>query len=144
MGMFQQAGNSFDVTGICLGIVGLVLLTGYIAFAALVTHRGNFYQARRWKGAILISSIPMVPVLGVLAYLFIVPNWRAWSSEGVVQIAGHIVQTVMAALALIAPVLFPATWKTWDRLRWSVQAEDFLDKIWKDPNKGHRSPFQEI
>ncbi len=144
MSIFQQARNSFDVSGICLGTVGFILLVGYVVFAFLVTHRGDFYQIRRWKAAICFSSISMALILVVVVYIFVTPGFSAWSSESMVEIAGHILGTLMATLVFIVPVLFAATWKIWDQLRWSVQADDFLDKIWKDPNKEHRSPIQEI
>jgi hypothetical protein len=60
------------------------------------------------------------------------------------EIIGAIVAGFFPTLALIIPPLFAIAWGTHNQLKWWLNTDDFLDKIWKDPNKGHKSPIQEL
>ncbi len=140
----QQVERFYDLTLVCFTIAGLTLLAGYIAFAHFVTHRGDFYHRRRWKTAIWFAVVPTVIVSGILLYLSIVDDIGTWTSRNMLDRAGSIIESVMSTLALVIPLLFVLTWGAHHQLKWWFNSDDYLDKIWKDPSKGHKSPVQEI
>ncbi|HPH98494.1 MAG TPA: hypothetical protein PKW33_20840 [Anaerolineaceae bacterium] len=45
--------------------IGWIFLAGYIVFAIFVTHRGDFYQRRQWKGAICESILILMALVTV-------------------------------------------------------------------------------
>ena len=142
--IFQQGGNSYDITLICMSAIGGILFVCYIVFAYLVTHSGDFYHVRRWKAALWFAGIPGV-ILSVLFIFFsitaIVSNTIGKNTS---EIIGQVIGVIFSSLTLIVPFLFLVTIGTHHQLKWWLKSDDYLDKIWKDPNKGYKSPIQEL
>lgn len=140
----QHPWTGYDLTAICANAGGLVLLVSYIGFAYLVTHSGDFYRRRRWKAAVWFAGVPTGIASLVLLYLTIAPGFDAWSSKSIVAIAGLVSKAALPILSLAIPLLLIITWGTHQQLKWWLNSDDFLDKIWKDPNKDHKNPVQDI
>ncbi len=153
MGIFPQAGNTYDLIGICVGTVDFILLAIYVGFAYLATHRGDFYEVRRWKAAIwaacIFGAVVLAVFLGAVMLAFIL-NVSTLSliagglRKDSVAVGSMMLIVALPAVCLITLSMFLVTWGVHRRLKWWLDSDDFLDKIWKDPNKGHRSPIQEI
>ncbi len=144
MGIFPQEGSTYDVTGICVGTVDFILLAIYIAFAYLATHRGDFYEVRRWKAAIWAACIFGAVMLAFILGLSTFPLIAGGLLKDLLEIGRLILIVTLLAACVIVPSMFLVTWGVHRRLKWWLDSDDFLDKIWKDPDKGHRSPIQEI
>jgi hypothetical protein len=142
--MFQQGEKSYDITLLCMSAIGLILLVGYIAFSYFVTHRGDFYHIRRWKASIWLASI-FGGILGVPVFLLSIAALIASSSaKNIFEIIGVIIGGFLSIIAFILPFVFMVCIGTHHRLKWWFNSDDYLDKIWKDPNKGYKSPIQDI
>jgi hypothetical protein len=115
----------------------------YVGLAYVATHNGDFYQVRRWKAALWFANIFGV----ILSALFIFFSVTAVGSSAVeknaYEIIGQIIGVVFSSLTFIVPFLFVVAIGTQRELEWWPDSDDYLDKIWKDPNKGHKSPIQE-
>jgi hypothetical protein len=120
---------------LCLGIGEFILLVIYAVFAYLGSRRDNFYQARRWKAAVWTSILIgfLIP-LGICT-MEILSAYK----DSITLNSDSLIATVGLTLALVIPLMFIITISTYNRLAWS---DDLLDKIWKDPNKGKKSPIQ--
>lgn len=142
--MFQQGENSYNTTLLCMSVIGSILLTGFIAFSYFVTHQGDFYHIRRWKAAIWVAGI----FGGSLAVpLFLLSSAAISSSsltKNVFEVIGTTIGGLFSILAFILPFVFMVCIGTHHQLRWWLNSDDYLDRIWKDPNKGHKSPIQDI
>ena len=142
--MFQQGENSYDITLLCMSVLGLLLLIGYIAFSYFVTHKGDFYHIRRWKAAIWFAGI-FGGILGVPLFLSSVAAiGSASSTKNVFEVIGTTIGGLFSILAFILPFVFMVCIGTHHQLKWWLNSDDYLEKIWKDPNKGHKSPIQDI
>jgi uncharacterized membrane protein YesL len=136
--------NAVDVTLLCMNIIGIVLFIGYAVFAYLVTHKGGFYQIRRWKFGLWVANI-----LGlVLLAIFLFPSIRTIlsnsSEQNTIDLIGLVISAILSALIYIIPFLFIIACGTHYQLKWWLTSDDFLDRLWKDPNKGHKSPVQDL
>ncbi len=139
-----------DITPFCCGSLGITLLVGYIVFAFSVTRHGDFYQVRRWKASILaavISSILFiigyfaafaVPILGAL---FTNPDLLFNMKIDKQFLTGYL-ELILFGLVILMPFMFIGTLGTYYRLKQWLTSDDFLDTIWKDPNKNKKSPIQ--
>jgi len=123
---------------LCLGIGELALLLVYVIFAYSVTHSDDFYQARRWKAAILISIISGILILVMICTLIFLFSYDEITKVRTMNLDSLIV-TVTFTLAFVIPLMFIITVASYNRLVWS---DDLLDKIWNDPSKGKKSPIQ--
>ncbi len=124
--------------------MGILLLVGYLGFAYFATHNGDFYHNRRWKAAIWFSAVPTSLGASILVYFSVASSLNVLGSKSALEIAGVIVMAVMSTLVLAVPFLFFVTWGMHHQLKWWFNSDDYLDKIWKDPNRGHKSPIQEL
>jgi len=124
--------------------MGMVLLISYFGFAYWVTHKGDFYHIRRWKAALWVAGI-----LGII--LFVIPPFSPIptiispsSGKNLFEFIGLIVNALFSTLVFVIPLLFVITIGMHHGLKWWLNSDDFLDMIWKDPNKGHKSPIQDL
>jgi hypothetical protein len=128
--------------------IGLILLVGYIAFSYFVTHRGDFYRIRRWKASIWSASIFgcfLGGILGVPLYLgSTVAIISSSSARNIFGVIGVTIGGFLSLLAFILPFVFMVCLGTHHHLKWWLNSDDYLDKIWKDPNQGHKNPIQDI
>jgi membrane protease YdiL (CAAX protease family) len=137
--------SPFDVSYICFTFVGVAFLISYIVFTYFVLHRGDFYHIRRWKAAIWAAVISVVLFSAFLfAFLFFqgIKSPLANSSKDVAEIIILLIGTFLPALVIFVPLLFLITLGTHHQLKWMLNSDDLLDKIWPDPNKGNKSPIQ--
>ena len=142
--MFQQGENSYDVTLLCMSAIGLILLIGFIAFSYFATHKGDFYRIRRWKAAIWFAGI-FGGILGVTFFFFSIAAIDiSLSTKNVFEVIITTIGGFFSILAFILPLVFMICIGTHHQLKWWLGSDDFLDKIWNDPNKGHKSPIQDI
>jgi hypothetical protein len=133
--------NSVDVSLLCVNVIGIVLLIGYLVFAYLVTHKGDFYYVRRWKFALWVANIIGL----VLLALFLFPSINLISSNSIQgSLFGIAVSAFLSTLTYIIPFLYVVVIGVHYQLKWWLNSDDFLDKIWKDPNKRHKSPVQDL
>ena len=123
---------------LCLGIGELALLLVYVIFDYSVTHSDDFYQARRWKAAILISIISGILILVMICTLIFLFSYDEITKVRTMNLDSLIV-TVTFTLAFVIPLMFIITVASYNRLVWS---DDLLDKIRNDPSKGKKSPIQ--
>ncbi len=142
--MFQQAENYYDLTTLCISSTGLILVISYIASASLVMHNGDFYRIRRWKASICFAVIPTGVASAVLTYYSIAERISTLSSKSTLAVGGAIIASVMLPLTLAIPFLFIVTLGVHHQLKWWLNSNDYLDKIWKDPNKAHKSVIQKL
>src|SRR5512145_558153 len=131
--IFQQGGNSYDITLICMSVIGLVLLISYVVFSYLVTHRGDFYHVRRWKAAIwcggafgLIGSI-------LLIILLVTSTDSKAVEKSTCEVVEQVIGWIVFNLILFIPFLFMVTIGMYYQLTRWLNSDDYLDKIWKDP-----------
>jgi len=136
--------NSIDVTLVCLNTMGVVLFISYLVFTYLVTHKGDFYHIRRWKAALWVAGIPGVMLSAFLLLPSIPVVVSNSPGKNLFEFIGLIIGAIFSTLVLVTPLLFVIAFGTHYRLKWWLNSDDFLDKIWKDPNKGHKSPIQEL
>jgi hypothetical protein len=136
--------NTIDGNLICLSGMGIVLFLAYAAFAYMVTHQKDFYQSRRWKAALWFTTISGVIVFVFLMVASVSSMASDLAKKSVFEIIGSLIGAFFSMLALVMPPLFFIAWGTHHQLKWWLNSDDFLDKIWKDPNKGHKSPVQEM
>jgi hypothetical protein len=141
---FQQGENSYDITFICMSTIGLILLIGYIAFAYFVAHKGDFYNNRRWKAAIWLASIFGVVLSASLLLFSIIAIISSAPGKNIFEVIRRMLGVFSFTLAFIIPFVFIVCVGTHHQLKLRLNSDDYLDKIWKDPNKGHKSPIQEI
>jgi hypothetical protein len=142
--MFQQGQNSYDITLLCMGAIGFILLIGYVGFSYFVTHKGDFYHNRRWRAAIWIADI-LGGILGVPMFLFsITAIVNGSSAKSIIEVIGLMIGGLFSILAFILPFVFMVCVGMHHQMKWWLNSDDYLDKIWKDPNKGNKSPIQEI
>ena len=127
-----------------MSIVGAILLISYVVFAYLVTHRGDFYQVRRWKAALWFAGLPGVILSAILLFSSITTIVRNSVEKNADELIGSVFGAVFSAFALIVPFLFVVTIGTHHQLKWWLNSDDYLDKLWKDPNKQQKSPIQEL
>jgi cation transport ATPase len=142
--IFHLGEGSYDITFICVTLVGVILLVIYILFAYRVTHKGDFYQIRRWKASIWLASIltvSMYILLGTFLITLIVINA---SEKNVYEIIRLMVVGFFTTLIFSIPFQFIISIGTHYKIKWWLDSDDYLDKIWKDPNTGHKSPIREI
>jgi hypothetical protein len=138
---------------ICAGF-GWILLTGYALFAIYVTRYGDYYKIRRWKTAIWISIMSAVLVLVIIIVYFegaIVINSLLFQNPGLlfgtkVDYIFHLFRSIIDLLLIfplfLTPYLFMFTIGEYYQLKWWLTSDDYLDKVWKDPNRPNRSPIQ--
>ncbi len=136
--------NSIDITLICWNIMGIVLFISYLVFTYLVTHTGDFYHIRRWKAALWIASITVIIFVAFFLFSSVQENVNHSSTKNLLEFIGLVSGSFFPTLALAVPLLFVIAVGMQHRLKWWLNSDDFLDKIWKDPNKGHKSPIQEL
>ena len=142
--IFQQEGNSYDITLICMSAVGVILFVSFAGFTYLVTHSGDFYHVRRWKASLWFACTFGV-ILSVLLIIFsIQPIVSNTVERNTYEIIGQVIGVIFSSLTLIIPFLFLITIGIHYQLKWWLNSDDYLDKIWKDPNKGHKSPIQDL
>lgn len=148
MTVFQQGGDSYDVSLLCMSTVGIILLISYVVFAYLVTHQGDFYQVRRWKAAIwaagIAGSVIAFPIIVVLIFSLIAASANPREGTGFIEAVGAVMGLFFGGFTLLVPFLFMVTFGTYYQLKRWLDSDDILDKIWKDPHKGHKSPIQEL
>lgn len=156
--LLKQGENSCDITFICLSMIGVILTVSYILFAYWVTHKGDFYHNRRWRGAVLVAGISsiLIPLSFSLVILSVILSSSKsifelygtiialLSRKNLLEIIGLIIGLFFTFLIIVIPYLYVVTLGIHFRIRRSIDSDDYLDKIWKDPNKGHKSPIQEI
>jgi len=142
--IFQLGGNSYDLTLICTSANGVILFVSYVGFAYLVTHSGDFYQARRWKAALWFAGIFGVILSALLIFFSITTIVSSTVERNTYEVIGQVIGAIFSSLTLIVPLLFVTAIGTHHQLKWWLNSADYLDKIWKDPNKGHKSPIQEL
>ena len=123
---------------LCIGIGEFILLIVYAIFAYLGSRRDNFYQARRWKAAVWISIISGLVIFAMIFAPVIIFTYNDFVETSTLHL-DSIFATITLILAFVLPLMFIITLSTYNRLVWS---DDLLDKIWKDPNKGNKSPIQ--
>jgi len=126
----------------CWNTFGVILLISYIIFCFSVTRKGGFYEIRRWKASIWFALITDV-LLWLYLLLFFEPvksNIPSNYYELIVAIPNFLILT----LAIHMSFLFIATIGTHFELKRWLNSDDYLDKIWKDPNKARKSPIQEL
>jgi hypothetical protein len=140
--LFQDAQNPDIANYFCWNALGIVLLIGYIVFCYLITHKGNFYQIRRWKASFWLATIFNIGILSVMFAVFkpLANN----SSLNIFQVVGSILEFLLSTLTINIPFTFMATIGTQHQLKWWMNSDDYLDKVWKDPNKRHKSPIQDL
>jgi len=142
--MFGQGGNSYDITLICMRMIGIILFISYVVFAYLVTHRGDFYHIRRWKAALWFAGFPGIILSALLLFSSITMTVGTATGKDPLEVIALVFSVIFSALSLIGPFLFVVTIGTHQQLKWWLNSDDYLDKIWKDPNKGHKNPIQEL
>jgi hypothetical protein len=135
-------------------VIGLISLASYTFFAALITRQGDFYRIRRWKAAICCALIGAViaVVIAVFCFALIVlknssflqnPDFLAEINlENVFQFLFSISKAFLTLAPCLTTMLFVVTFGTYSRLKWWLNSDDYLDKIWKDPNRNKKSPVQ--
>jgi hypothetical protein len=123
---------------LCIGIGEFILLIVYVIFAYLGSRRDNFYQARRWKAAVWISIISGFLILAMICAPAIIFTYNDFVETSTLHL-DSIFASITLILVFVLPLMFIITLSTYNRLAWS---DDLLDKIWKDPNKGNKSPIQ--
>ena len=136
--------NSVDVTLLCVNIIGIVLLIGYAVFAYLVTHKGDFYHIRRWKFALWVANILGLVLLAIFLFPSITTILSNSSEQNTIDLIGLVLSAILSALTYIIPFLFIIAFGTHYRVKWWLTSDDFLDRLWKDPNKGRKSPVQDL
>lgn len=114
-----------------LGIVDLILLVGYIVFAIFVTNRGDFYQTRRWKGALLVSAIFCFFSLPIIVF-FAVVTLTVFPLEENASLIDNLSVILMLSLAFFVSYSLLMTLAAHNRVG---PKEAFLNKLWKDPNQ---------
>ena len=120
------------------GISEFVLLLGYVIFAYFVTRKADFYKARRWRAAILISVISGFLITALICIPLLLSSYDT-STKSIILNFDSMIATVICALAFVIPFMFLITVTSYSRLAWS---DYLLDKLWKDPNEGKKSPIQ--
>lgn len=139
---FQDGQNPNVASYLCCNSIGVVLLIGYIVFCYLVTHNGNFYQIRRWKAGIWLANISNI-FLVLVMFVSFKPLANS-SSLNIFQVIGKILEFLLSTLSINMLFIFNVTIGFQYQLKWSLNSDDYLDIIWKDPNKGHKSPIQDL
>jgi hypothetical protein len=142
--IFQVGKNSYDITLICISSVGVILLVGYAGFAYLVTHSGDFYHVRRWKASLWFASIFGIILSALLIIFSIRPIISSAVERNTFEVIKQVIGMIFTGLTLIIPFLFVVTIGTHHQLKWWLNSDDYLDKVWKDPSKGHKNPIQEL
>ena len=140
--IFQQVQNSYDVTLLCMGIAGGILWISYFIFVYWITHTGDFYKIRRWKAAIGLAGITTAILL--LLFLFILFINIDLSGRSSFDIAKTVIRLLFAGLILAIPFIIVVTIGAHHQIKWWFLSDDYLDKIWPDPNKGHKSPIRDL
>jgi hypothetical protein len=136
-----------DISLIVFGGCGLVLSVVYVVFAFLVTRQSNFYKARRWKAAVGLAVLPSVFVVVMITAVSVVSSGmtfiRDFASGGTsfLQLLGWVFEYLVYWSLCLTPFWFIVTLGTYYRLTGWMNSDDYLDKIWKDPNQGHKSPI---
>jgi hypothetical protein len=125
-------------------IIGIVLLIGYFVFAYLVTHRSDFYHARRWKFALAVTNILGLVILAILIFPSLTTIFNKSPGINIIELFGLAIGTILYDLTFIIPFLFIVAIGTHYQLKWWLNSDDFLDRLWKDPNKRHKSPIQDL
>jgi hypothetical protein len=143
-----------DPDYIYVAIGWVILAGGYTLFAFYVTRHGDFYNIRRWKAAIcvaLLSAILLMMVIYILVgrtilinpTLFQTPNMSlGMKLITVFQSFKNMITKLIVFLPCLTPYIFLVTIGTHHQLKWWLISDDYLDKVWKDPNKNNRSPIQ--
>jgi hypothetical protein len=132
--------------------IGCISLAVYAYFAYYVTRNGDFYKVRRWKAAIWTALLSIVILLSLFAFVGILGIISTIIENPTISF-GTIIKDFFQMLKLasfelivlspcLAHILFVITIGTYYRLKGWLQSDDYLDKIWKDPNRGKRSPLQ--
>jgi hypothetical protein len=87
-------------------------------------------------------------IFGVILYaffiIFSIPTTLGSVERITFQAIGQAIGVIISGFTIIIPVLFVSAIGTHHQLRLWLNSDDYLDKIWKDPNKGHKNPIQEI
>lgn len=142
--VFQIGQNSYDITYICVSAAGIFSLASYIGFIYISTHNGDFYRIRRWKAASWVSIIPSIILLVFLLFVSTKSVLNNSPAQSIFELLGLIVGIFFSTIALITPFTFVFTLGTHYQLKWWPSSETYLNKIWEDPNKKHKSPIQDI
>ena len=124
----------------CLGGSEFILLVVYAIFAYRGSLRDNFYQARRWKTAVWISVISSFIILALVCAPVLWSTYQRFMETKVLNFE-PLWATISMILVVVIPLMFMMTIGAYSRLAWS---DYLLDKIWKDPNKGNKSPIQPL
>jgi hypothetical protein len=123
---------------LCLGGSEFILLIIYALFAYWGSRRDNFYQARRWKASVWIAIISSFMILALICLPVLWSIYKNFVETHALNF-DSLWATISTLLVIVIPLMFIITISAYSRLAWS---DDFLDKIWKDPNKGNKSPIQ--
>ena len=135
---------------------GGVFLFIYLLFAFYVTRHGNFYKIRRWKAAIWVSLLSVILPVAIISIsiggtfemnspLLKSPNlFFGTYVVNLLQWLKSTIQKLLVFLPCLTPFLFVVTIGTYYQLKWWLDSDDYLDKIWKDPNRNNKSPIQWI
>jgi hypothetical protein len=143
-----------EINIVFCGGIGLLLLVSYLLFAFYITRHGDFYQIRRWKAAIWSSVLMSVLFVVIMIIMFVAIF--VFSSpllqnpvllfetidENYFQIYTGIIAAFLGFFPCLTPYLFLTTIAIHYKITLWLTSDDFLDKIWKDPNRGHKSPIQ--
>ncbi len=150
--MLVQIQNGSNFVG--LACIGSFLLASYSLFAFYVTRHGDFYMIRRWRAAIwtslfstilflVIFNICVVGVIGINSPILKYPNLLSGTLvKNIFLILKFSLDLLIVFLPCLTIFLFIITIGTYYRLKWWLNSDDFLDKLWKDPNKNRKSPIQ--
>lgn len=147
--MFYQGQEPTDITAYCFGFAGIVMLTVYAVFVGYMTQHGDFYQKRRWKASILaaiLSSALFIVVILISLSIPIIGQFLKKPAplfEHEIRPTGYLYFELISILLVCwMSFMFIVTFGTHYRLKWWLNSDDFLDKIWKDPDKNRKSPIQ--
>jgi len=116
-------------------------------FAYWVIHRGKFYHIRRWKAAIwsgIIFGIFGIFLFVILSFsILISADISRLSVQNISEVIKLMIGLFLTITFIIIPLIFLVTFGMHHQLKWWLNSDDYLDKIWKDPNKGRKSPIQD-
>jgi hypothetical protein len=150
---FHIGGSSYDITLTFsfLGILFILFWLGFIPFAYYKTHSGDFYHIRRWKASLAAGLIFDGCIILPILFLFsgslifgVITQERSWQSIINLEFVSKAFFIILSLIFLFMPIGFLITLGIHARLTQFLSSDDFLDKIWKDPNKGQKSPLQEL
>ena len=129
--------NAIDVTSFCWSTLGIVLFVGYFRFAYSVTHQEDFYHVRRWKAALWFAGVPCLILFATFLLSSIPAIFNNASGKDTIDWFEFVIVAMLSTLTWIIPILFVITIGMHYLLKWWRNSDNFLDKIWKDPESNH-------